>query len=111
MGELQKTAVKKDKVQTLIQDALSKGGASKGGATMGNAKGMGKTPAESAVTQEEEFKVKVVGFQTDTKKVVAEEALNGRCAKMDGFLEAFMPGGKNKSLSSRLMRSYRANDS
>jgi hypothetical protein len=39
--------------------------------------------------------VKVVGFQLDTRKVVAEEALSTRCAKLDGFLEAFMPGGKN----------------
>jgi hypothetical protein len=41
------------------------------------------------------YKVKVTGFETDTRKAPAEETLTKCCAKEEGYDEAFMPGSRN----------------
>ena len=42
-----------------------------------------------------EFKVKVIGFPVDTRKIDAESTLTKSCAKEEGFIEAYMPGSRN----------------
>ena len=44
---------------------------------------------------DDEYKVKVVGFRTDTRKAAAEETLTNNCAKLEGYVESYMPGGRN----------------
>ena len=57
----------------------------------GSGKGSGKGHKGEVI----DFKVKVTGFETDTYKEPAEKTLNENCAKVEGFVEAFMPGGRN----------------
>ena len=39
--------------------------------------------------------MKVTGFEIDTYKEPAEKTLNAKCASVEGFVEAFMPGQRN----------------
>jgi hypothetical protein len=89
------TSQHKAEVKAMITEAVKEQCKTLTPAPKGYSKGSGKHRPGSSTCEEEEFKVKVIGFHTDTRKAIAEEALTSRFAKMGGFIEAFMPGGRN----------------
>ena len=61
-----------------------------------NGKGKGKGKAtKGSDNNGDDFKVKVTGFITDTRKADAEATLMKHCAKEEGFVETYMPHNRN----------------
>ena len=50
---------------------------------------------KDAISANEDIKVRIIGFPTDTRKDLAEGAVCPQLQEFDGFVEAFMPGRKN----------------
>jgi hypothetical protein len=76
--------------------AISKGDrtAWQPGSATRRAASAGGPRGRNAAQEGDDFKVKVLGFQPDTRKAAAEETLIKHCAKEEGYDEAYMPGNR-----------------